>query len=409
MSAETFAQTDTIAARQEGLENTIEAGEASVAEPRRRLVRWNEFDGPFFTLRMGAGLLYEAAAYVQDGGSRNQFDLNADAGVRDFRLLLKGRFKLDRPVTWTCGIMYDGANDAWLFRETGIMIAVPELWGHLFLGRTKEGFSLNKVMTGYAGWTMERATVNDATIPILADGIKWLGYAPNHRLLWNIGWYNDVLSEGQSFSTYSTQFITRVAWLPFLADDGGPLVHVGLNGRYGEVYKGNLQARSRPEAYLAPYFVDTGKFNAHHSRMTSVEGYYKSGPLLVGTEYFLQWVASNPAMNPFFHGGDVVITWLVTGETRSYNTVGGFFKAVSPERTVFEGGTGAWELVLRLSYVDLDDGIVQGGKFWRLTPMVNWHLSDNVRFELAYGYGTLERFGLSGTTHFFQTRLQMQI
>jgi hypothetical protein len=30
-------------------------------------------------------------------------------------------------------------------------------WGHIFVGRTKEGFSLNKVMIGYGGWTNERA------------------------------------------------------------------------------------------------------------------------------------------------------------------------------------------------------------------------------------------------------------
>jgi phosphate-selective porin OprO/OprP len=42
--------------------------------------------------------------------------------------------------------------------------------------------------------------------------------------------------------------------------------------------------------------------------------------------------------------------------------------------------------------------------------MVNWHLSDNVRFELAYGYGSLDRFGITGgVTHFFQSRLQLQL
>ena len=59
------------------------------------------------------------------------------------------------------------------------------------------------------------------------------------------------------------------------------------------------------------------------------------------------------------------------------------------------------------SYVDLDGGTRQGGKFWRLTPMVNWHFSDHVRLELAYGYGSLDRFGLVGKTQFFQTRLQL--
>ena len=29
--------------------------------------------------------------------------------------------------------------------------------------------------------------MNDATLPILADGIKWLGYVPKAHILWNLG------------------------------------------------------------------------------------------------------------------------------------------------------------------------------------------------------------------------------
>jgi phosphate-selective porin OprO/OprP len=328
--------------------------------------------------------------------------------VRDFRLLLKGRFKFRRPVTWTAGIMYDGPSDAWLMRETGIMIAVPELWGHFFLGRTKEGISLNKVMTGYSGWTMERATITDATIPILADGVKWLGYLPGHRVIWNIGAYVDWLSEGQSFSTYDHQFVARIGWLPVLTQTSR-LLHVGVNGRYGAVNDGTLRLRSRPEAFPAPYFVDTDTFPARHSVQGSVEAYYRAGPWLLGTEYFVQRVSAPDAGDPVFHGGDLVATWLVTGEARTYNTLGGYFKSVSPAETVFQGGPGALELVLRLSYIDLDAGTLRGGRFWRLTPMANWHVSDNVRVELAYGVGQLDRFDRRGTTQFFQGRIQLQM
>ena len=73
--------------------------------------------------------------------------------------------------------MYDGQNDTWMVRQTGFMVAVPELWGNFFIGRAKEGFSLTKVMSGYDPWAMERFTFNE-TIPLLADGIKWLGYLP---------------------------------------------------------------------------------------------------------------------------------------------------------------------------------------------------------------------------------------
>jgi phosphate-selective porin OprO and OprP len=76
---------------------------------------------------------------------------------------------------------------------------------------------------------------------------------------------------------------------------------------------------------------------------------------------------------------------------------------------VFAGGPGAWEVVAHGAYIDLDSKSISGGKYWRLTPMLNWYLSDNVRLEVAYGYGSLDRFDLVGKTHFFQTRLQLQL
>jgi phosphate-selective porin OprO/OprP len=398
-------------------DNTIQAGDSSAPTPRRELVKWNHYTGPHFTFRFGAGFLYEAANYVQDERSEEQFALTAANKIRDYRLTFKGGFpSLNRKITYPSGLMYDGPTESWLVRETGFMIAVPELTGHLFIGRTKEGFSLNKVMVGYAGWTMERATMSDATIPILADGIKWLGYGPKKLFIWNLGWYGDWLSKNQSFSTYSRQVVARIAALPIHSEETGTLVHTGVNLRWGKPEDGSIQMRSRPEAFPAAYFVDTGKLPAVSTRMAGYEVYFRRGPLLAGSEYWFERLNTRPNGEPVqagddsvFHGGDVVLSWLVTGETRGYNTVGGFFKAVSPARPVFSGGPGAWEVVFRVSSIDLDDGPVRGGRFWRVTPMVNWHLSDQVRLELAYGYGRLHRFDLTGNTHFFQSRLQLQL
>ena len=41
--------------------------------------------------------------------------------------------------------------------------------------------------------------------------------------------------------------------------------------------------------------------------------------------------------------------------------------------------------------------------------MVNWYVSDHLRLEGAYGYGSLERLDEIGKTHFLQFRLQMQL
>jgi phosphate-selective porin OprO/OprP len=389
------------------VEDTQQAGQSSADPPARRLVKWNEFEGPFFTLRASAGIILDAGTYAQDEASREQFDLEPGAQVRDFRVMFNGRIKTKRAITWCAGLMYDAANDRWLARQTGFMIAVPELKGHVFVGRSKEGISLNMVMVGYAGWTMERSPAVVATVPLLADGIKWMGYVPSRSLLFNIGWYTDVLSEGQSFSSYDHQFVGRVGWVPIL-DDKGTLLHVALAGRYGLVNDRTLRLRSRPELNLAPQFVDTESFAAEDTRMAQGEVYYRPGSWVLGMEYFVQRADALDLPDPLFHGGDAVVSWLVTGETRKYNTAGGYFLAVSPKRTVFEGGPGAWEALLRLTYIDLDDGPIQGGRFWRFTPMVNWYLSDHLRLELSYGIGQLDRFELVGTTQFFQSRLQFQ-
>jgi phosphate-selective porin OprO/OprP len=377
--------------------------------PEKKLVKWNEFDLSFSTLRIGGGLLYEVATYVQDDQSKQQFvDLTSDAKVRDTRLLLSGRFKSSRPITWKAGLMYDGPTDSWLMRETGLMVGVPELWGDFFIGRTKEGFSLNKVMNGYFGWTMERQMALDI-IPILADGVRWYGYLPGRRLLWNVGVYTDWLSEDQSFSTYDWQFALRLAWVVSTDSTHDRMLHIGGNARYGDIDNGELKVRSRPEAYPAPYFIDTGPFEAHHSRHLGLEMYYKNGPVMVGSEYYLHSISSTEANNPLFFGGEVALTWLITGESRPYTTAGGIFKIPSPRQSLFDGGIGAVEAVVRLSHLNLDDGLRPGGKFWRITPMVNWYLSDNLRLEFAYGYGVLDRFGLRGGTQFFQTRIQALI
>ena len=389
------------------LDESMTAEEADA--PARRLISFNEFEGPLGSMRIGFGLLFDYAAFSQDEVSQEQVDVEDQWKYRDGRVLFSGRLNFKRATTWSAGVMYDANNDKWAMRQTGVMVAVPEIWGHIFVGRTKEGFSLNKVMIGYAGWAIERAQMNDATLPILADGIKWLGYLPKARILWNLGFYGDAISDGQGFSSYENQLSGRLAWVPMQSPDGGNLLHLGLSTRLGKVNEGKLRVRARPGAWAAPYFIDTEEFAADSTRMTGIEIYARPGSVTLGSEYFFQNVDAPESGDPMFHGGEVFASWLITGEVRTYNTRGGHFNQISPKRPLFEGGPGAWEVVTQFSTIDLDSGTLTGGRYWRFTPMVNWYLSDHLRLEMVYGYGSLNRFGSVGKTHFFQTRIQMQL
>ena len=409
LAPRTLRAQETKPARDTTLATGITAGEADDEPTRRQLINALNLNLGFTTFKLGGGLLVDYIGYDQDSLSREQFRLVSIGKLRDARILTGGRFKITRPVTWQIGVMYDAATKKWLFRQTGVMVAVPEIWSHFFVGRAKEGFSLNKVMVGYDGWSMERLPFSDAVVPLLADGIKWLGLTPNRHWFWNLGVFNDALSEGQSFSSYNSQFVARVGWVPMVSDSVGTLLHVAFNFRAGDVNADSMRLRSKPEAFPAPYFIDTGPFTAQTASAFGPEVYYRPGRLLVGAEYFWQHVNSAETGNPWFNGGEIIFTWLTTGETRSYNTVGNYFRGISPDSTVIQRGPGAWEAVLTISYSNLRGGTLDGGIFWRVTPMLNWYMTDNLRLEFAYGCGRLNRFGVLGTTQFFQSRFQFRL
>lgn len=371
-----------------------------------KYAKWNYFDGPLTTLKIGGGFLYEMVAYNQDEESKEQFDLETTFKVRDARVTLSGKFKFKREVTWKIGVMYDLVTDEWLFRESGVIIGAPEINSRFFIGRTKEGFSLNKVMNGYAGWMMERQMALDI-IPILADGVRWMGYLPEQGVFWDAGAYVNWYSKTQSFSTFKWQVALRTGWVPLNTDR--TVLHFGISSRYGVAEEGVLQVRSRPEATPAPYFLDAGKLTTDYTSHFGGEAYYRSGPLMMGSEIYAHKIHAADSGNHLFPGGEVFVSYVFTGETRPYVSSSNIFGFLDTKKSVFNGGIGTWEGILRFSTLDLNDGLVKGGSFWRITPQINWYLSNNVRLEFAYGYGILNRFELHGTTHFFQSRIQLML
>ena len=387
------------------IQTNLDASEVDTNAPK---ASFNEYEWRGFSLRWGGGFLWDYSTYSQDEPSKSQMNLSPVDDLRDMRVLFKGKLPIPR-VTYTLGYMYDKVKDDWRFRQTGFMFDIREAYGSIFLGRTKEGFSTSKIMVGYQGWTNERATINDALISILADGIKWTGTIPNGKLVYVVGYFWNHRTQNETFDKHDKSTVGRAVWLPLAGTDKGVL-HIAVQARHALSNAGELQYRSKPESYQAQsYAIDTGKFPAEYANAYGVETYYRPGPFMLGMEYFVTATKAPEVGNPRFHGGEFFAAHILTGETRPYNARGAFFDRVSPRRSVFRGGPGAWELVTRFSYSDMDDQAIRGGKFWRFTPMVNWHMSDNVRLEFVYGYSSLNRFDTVGKTQFFQSRLQLQL
>ena len=63
---------------------------------------------------------------------------------------------------------------------------------------------------------------------------------------------------------------------------------------------------------------------------------------------------------------------------------------------------GAWELDLRASFLDLNDGPVQGGKMDILMAGVNWHWNKHLKWLVNAGVAKVE----AGDVLIGQLRLQ---
>jgi phosphate-selective porin OprO/OprP len=97
-----------------------------------------------------------------------------------------------------------------------------------------------------------------------------------------------------------------------------------------------------------------------------------------------------------FHGFYVSGSYALTGEMRQYRRRRGHVARIEPKRSLGEGGPGAFEIALRFSRLDLNDGVVQGGA-------LNWY--PNVPGKVSFNVVRANREGWD-PVWVFQGRLQ---
>jgi phosphate-selective porin OprO/OprP len=162
-----------------------------------------------------------------------------------------------------------------------------------------------------------------------------------------------------------------------------------------------MRYKDRPESNVADNYLDTGNLTGDHAWHLGLEGLWNEGPFSVLAEYNRAWVNSPASNDPSFSGYYVTASWILTGETRPYDRTVGYARRIMPK-----GRWGAPELVARFSHVDLDDGVVQGGRFDKTYLGINWWATRRWKVGCGWGHTWLDRFGTTGVTDSFQTRLQ---
>jgi len=261
-------------------------------------------------------------------------------------------------------------------------------------GNMKEPFSLEEQTSISAITFMERALPVDAFSPGRNIGIRYDHPESDSPINWAAGIFLNTgsfgtLGEGsnQISEANGVDITARISGIPLYREAGRKLLHLGLSYVHGIRTGDDVQARARPESRLTDdRLVDTGTFPADGTYRIGTELAIVSGPLSFQGEFMYAVTDADTVGDPDFWGGYAYLSYFITGEHRRYNRSKGVFYP-EDEKLQFhplKGDWGAWELGLRFSYVDLNDGAIYGGREGNLTAGLSWYYRKNIRMMLNY-------------------------
>jgi phosphate-selective porin OprO/OprP len=254
---------------------------------------------------------------------------------------------------------------------------------------------------------MERGTVA-AFFPDRNTGVLLQGDFTriSSKIHWNIGFTypEDELGTSKSGKASPSGRFTYA----FSPRNSTLLIHTGIDylGLNVDADSRVVRRASRPEAHLAPIFVDTGEIPASGANSMNLEAAVVKGPLSLQGEFVQDRVhALDRPESLRFSAFYVYGSYVLTGETRPYDESRGAFGRIVPERPFMGsgGGLGAFEVAVRFSRIDLTDGGVSGGVMDDFTAALNWYAGPQARVS-----ANVIRSNLDGVhpAWIFQARLQ---
>lgn len=243
---------------------------------------------------------------------------------------------------------------------------------------------------------MEPAAPLQAIAPPSQPGIQASNTFMDKRGTWTFGTYTAVGGgDYGSAAKRAANLMGRATWLAVneIAPDrpsANHYLHLGLSANLLYASDGQIRYRSRPESYLAPYVIDTGTLDVSGAQTFDAELLWVNGPLTVQGELLASRVDDHASGTLNFGGGYALASWALTGESRPYNRDTGLPGRLVPLRNFGFGpdaGWGAFEVAGRVSYTNLSDGAVQGGRLTMLMTSLNWYLRPELKcmFELGTG------------------------
>lgn len=233
-------------------------------------------------------------------------------------------------------------------------------------------FSIEEMMESNDLLFMERALPGSLAPGFNAGAV--LSASPGD---WSIqtGVFFDPI-DGRDPSGEGTSYVGRAVYRPISERDR--ILHIGAAVEHRDLAsEAEPRFRSRQELSFARARLDTRRIaDATNTTGLALEGLYIDGPLLLQAQGVHRSVDTATG-SASFDGGFVQTAWLIGDARRRYSRSRGVPTAIRPE-----GRTGAFEIGVRASYLDLSDESISGGEETNFGAVLNWYLSYNIRLGI---------------------------
>jgi len=324
-----------------------------------------------FSAEIGGRLMIDYAHYHED-----KVPLGSGTELRRARLDLEGTMYAD----WGYELSVDFSDTSQEVEVKDAYIAYNSLSDYsVLIGHFKEPFSLEELTSSKYITFMERALPN-----VLAPGRNiGIGYATHwDKSSFAAGVFGEAVDDGDKSEDDEGWALTaRGTHAPWASKRKA--LHLGLAASRREPDdSGEVKFSERPESHVTDIkYVNTGKItDVDYYISLGAELAWVAGPLSLQGEYMQTTVSRKTASDdPVLSGWYVFASYFLTGESRRYKPESGKFSKIKPSNK-----TGAWEVALRHSQLDLNDVDITGGEEHITTLGLNWYINSNIRAMLNY-------------------------
>jgi phosphate-selective porin OprO/OprP len=377
----------------------------------RGMSRYSLFDGNLKFRLGGKGQFEGTVGRGNDEYEESYLPIESGFDIRRFEIFAAGRIKkFNFNFSFEFGPDW-GISDAWIEGAEGGLEVWGKYLGKLRVGMMNEPFSLERQTSSYNGGFMERSLPVQTIAPGSNIGAMVHDSGVKGRFSWAAGMFSFGQKNDANASVSALSITGRITFLPVFRNKGRDLMHVGLSVSSRSPTGNDTRYRSRPEARFVDYLVDTDTIETGHLTLWGAEFATVRGPLWVAAEIVQSRVSAPQLQDPNFTGSYVQVGWFLSGDSRPYRTNSGTFDRMRPRNKFVKGSPfkkkngGAWEIVGRLSRVDLTDGDVKGGELTDLSAALNWYPNATTRFQLNYIHASPKD---RGSANIFLLRLQYQ-